>query len=319
MRVGIVGCGGMGGVHANKYAQMDGVEVWAFDIDTERLDSFVEQRGALRATSLTDLFGAVDAVDVCLPTTVHMDVVLRAMDSQKPTLVEKPMARTVEECQAMIDSSRANRTMLVPAHVVRFFPEFQAAHRVIANGEIGEPASVRLRRGGGAPKADWFLDIEKSGGILLDLAVHEFDWLNWTLGTPKLVCSRSVRLGNTVEGTEFRGDYALTTITYESGCVAHVESTWMDPGGFRVTIEAMGSGGAVEYDSRVNSTLRVSGGATENNYASGDDPYFRQLTAFLKAVSGESEPAVTAEEGMLAVAVAQAAIESATTGQPVSL
>jgi predicted dehydrogenase len=231
------------------------------------------------------------------------------------------MARTVDECERMIAASAASGALLVPAHVVRFFPEHRAAHDVIARGDIGTPASVRLRRGGGAPKADWFLDIGQSGGILLDLAVHEFDWLLWTIGPAVLVTSRSVRLGQGVDGAEFRGDYALTTVSFANGCVAHVESTWMDPSGFRATIEACGPKGAVEYDSRDNPSLRTHTGTTvnENNYAPEDDPYFRQLSAFVAAAKGEAAPAVRAEEGMAAVRLATAAIESAETGEPVSL
>ncbi len=319
MRVGIVGCGGMGGVHANKYALMPDVELSVFDVDTAKAESFCAARNIKRADSLSDLLRDCEAADVCLPTPVHREVAIKCLRAGRPTLVEKPMARSMADCQAMIAESKSSGSMLVPAHVVRFFPEFRAAHDVIAAGKIGVPASIRLRRGGGAPKAEWFLDVDQSGGILLDLAVHEFDWLNWTLGRPKLVTSRSVRLGDRVKDADFRGDYALTTISYDNGCVAHVESTWMDPAGFKVTIEACGSGGAVEYDSSRNPTLRVAGGATENNYLPTDDPYYKQLRAFVDAATGKTAPAVTAEEGLLAVQVAEAAVTSARTGKPIAL
>ncbi|MBS1715733.1 MAG: Gfo/Idh/MocA family oxidoreductase [Armatimonadetes bacterium] len=319
MRVGIVGCGGMGGVHANKYAQMHGVEVAVFDTDSEKLAAFVASRGLRAADSFEALLRDSDAMDVCLPTPVHADVAVACLSASKPTLVEKPFARTVAECERMITAARDSGALLVPAHVARFFPEHRTAHEAIARGDIGVPASVRMRRGGGPPKADWFLDADASGGILLDLAVHEFDWLLWTLGPAETVTSRSVRLGKTVEGAEFRGDYALSTVTFKNGCVAHVESTWMDPSGFRVTIEACGPKGVVEFDSRDNPSLRTHTGTTvnENNYAPEDDPYFRQLTAFLEAASGQAAPSVKAEEGTEAVRLATAAIQSAKTGEPV--
>ena len=130
-----------------------------------------------------------------------------------------------------------------------------------------------------------------------------------------------MRLGHGVDGAQFRGDYALTTVSFANGCVAHVESTWMDPSGFRATIEASGPKGVVEYDSRENPSLRTHTGTTvnENNYNPDDDPYFRQLTAFVSAAKGETPPAVRAEEGLAAVRLATAAIESAETGQPVRL
>lgn len=229
------------------------------------------------------------------------------------------MAGSVDQASDMVMKSKTAGTLLVPAHVVRFFPEHAAAHRAIAKGAIGLPASVRLRRGGGAPKADWFLDSDLSGGILLDLAVHEFDWLLWTIGPAVSVTSRSVRRGD--RKGDFKGDYALTTISFANGCVAHVESTWMDPSGFRATIEASGNKGMLEYDSRENPSLRTHTGQTanENLYASFDDPYFKQLRAFVSAARGEAEPAVTAQEGFDAVRLACAAIESADNGRTVRL
>lgn len=321
MRVGVVGCGGMGGVHANKYALMSEVEVSVFDLDAPKLEAFCKARSLKQAASLDELFETCEAIDVCLPTAFHRDVAVRSLEAGKPTLVEKPLARTPEDCQAMIDAARKSGALLVPAHVVRYFPELRAAHELIVGGRIGTPASVRLRRGGGAPKMDWFQDLEISGGILLDLAVHEFDWLLWTLGPATSVSSRSVRLGKTVGGAEFNGDYALTTISFKSGAVAHVESTWMDPSGFRVTLEASGSDGMIEFDTRENPSLRAHspGTITENNYSPTDDPYFKQLRAFVSAAAGESESAVTAEEGMAAVRLACAAIESSQSGALVRL
>lgn len=321
MRVGVVGCGGMGGVHANKYALMPDVEVSVFDVDTAKLEAFCTARKLKQSASLDDLLSGSDAVDVCLPTAFHREAAVRSLEAGKPTLVEKPLARTVEDCQAMIEAAKRGGAMLIPAHVVRYFPELRAAHELIMGGRIGTPASIRLRRGGGAPKMDWFQDLEISGGILLDLAVHELDWLLWTLGPATSVSSRSVRLGKTVGGAEFNGDYALTTISFESGAVAHVESTWMDPSGFRVTLEASGSDGMIEFDTRENPSLRAhtASTATENNYAPSDDPYFKQLRAFVDAAAGRSKPAVTAEEGMAAVRLACAAIESSKTGSLVNL
>ena len=321
MRVGIVGCGGMGSVHANKYVQMPDVTITAFDLDKEKLNAFCEARPVSPMDSLESLIQECDAIDVCLPTPIHRDVAVAALEAGKPTLVEKPLARTVADCEAMIAAADSSGALLVPAHVVRFFPEHRAAHEFISAGKLGTPASVRVRRGGGAPKMDWFMDSKASGGILLDLAVHEFDWLLWTLGPATQVTSRTVRLGNTVADTEFRGDYALTTLSFANGCVAHVESTWMDPAGSRVTIEASGSDGMIEFDSRNNPSLRVATGtmATENIATAADDPYYRQLRAFVDAAHGKAPPAVTAQEGLAAVRIACAAIESAESGETVWL
>lgn len=309
----------MGGVHANKYAMMPDVQVSVFDIDPDKLDAFCSARGLQAQNSLGTLIESSDAVDVCLPTFAHLETCRASLAAKKPTLVEKPMAGNVADAEAMVELAKSESTLLVPAHVVRFFREHAAAHRLVKGGTVGDPASIRLRRGGGPPKADWFLDSELSGGILLDLAVHEFDWLLWTLGAATQVTSRSVRRGG--RGGDVKGEYALTTVSFANGCVAHVESTWMDPSGFRATIEISGNEGMIEFDSRDNPSLRTHIGQSvnENLYAALDDPYYLQLKAFVAAAQGQAAPAVTASEGLEAVRLACAAIESADTGRTVQV
>lgn len=322
MKVGILGCGGMGGVHASKYSQMPGVGLVAFDTDAEKLAAFCARFGAQAAQGPEDLVGAADAVDVCLPTPLHAEAACLALAAGKPTLVEKPMARTLEQCAQMGAAAEDAGAMLMPAQVVRWFREHRAVHEAVARGDVGSPAAVRLRRGGGPPKGDWFLDFETSGGILLDLAVHDFDWLLWTLGPAVSVHSFSARLGPGRPVAEFRGDYALSVVEFESGAVAHVENTWMDPAGFRTAIEVSGSGGLIDFDSRANPSLRVAtsqGQRAENPYAPEDDPYYRQLSAFLECARTGSAPPVSAAEGTAAVRLALAAIESAQTGRTVRL
>jgi predicted dehydrogenase len=205
----------------------------------------------------------------------------------------------------------------MPGQVVRYFADFATGHRLVKNGAVGTPAAARTRRGGLAPVGSkgWFQDHHRSGGVLLDLAVHDFDWLRWTLGEVKHLYARSVGI-QAGSGP----DYALTTITFESGAVAHVEATWMDPGGFRTTFEIAGSKGLIEHDSRQNVALKTT--IEGKSFADGaisatDDPYFLELSGFLKAVTDKTTPPITGEDGALAVGIALAAIESAKTGQVV--
>lgn len=325
MKVGVIGAGGMGYVHGSKYAQMPDVELHVFDISRTKTDSYAHRFKAAGHETLASLLGAVDVVDVCTPTDTHSAICLPALEAAKPTLVEKPMGGSLEDCDRMIEAADKSGAMLMPAQVVRFFPEHKRAHELIKAGAIGRPASVRLRRGGRAPVGSdgWFLDPGRSGGILLDLAVHEFDWLQWTLGRVTLVMSCSVTLGPRVADAEFVGDFALTTLTHEGGCISHVESTWMDPSGFRTTIEAAGSEGVIEFDSRQNPSLRthVAEGAsrTENLMDPHDDPYHQQLRAFLDAVRSGRPAPVSAADGRRAVELSLAAIESASRRLPVSL
>lgn len=330
MRVGILGAGGMGNVHASKYKLMPDVEVSFFESDPEKAGQFSQRWGANAMASEDDLIAASDVVDVCLPTDLHLEFGLRAICSRKAVFMEKPLTRTLEEGRELVGAARDAGVPLMPGQVVRFFPEFAKAHGIVKRGDLGDPAVARVRRGGVAPKGsrEWFMDHARSGGVLLDLAVHDFDWLRWTLGEVESVYSRSV---GAQKGTG--PDYALTLLKFESGAIGHVESTWMDPAGFRVTFEVCGSQGMIEHDSRNSPSLRTAvaaaatGSSTDPRSAAPirtgpeaplspqDDPYFVQLSTFLDAVKGGHEVPVAPEEGWAALAIAFAALESARSGE----
>ena len=325
MKVGVIGAGGMGRVHGSKYAQMPDVELLIWEPDQEKREGYAKSYSARPTESFEALLDEADAIDICIPTDFHHPVGLQALKAGKPTMIEKPLARTVQECRELIAASEESGALLVPAHVVRFFKEFRSAHELIWMGKIGSPASVRVRRGGKAPAGTggWFQDHTRSGGVILDLAIHEIDWLLWTLGPATQVYARSVAMGRRVEGAEFVGDYALITISHASGCVSHIESTWLDPSGSRVTLEAAGSNGMIELDSRklphITAYLPGQPALYEWNRTPDDDPYYKQLRAFVLASTGAAEAAVTAQEAMAAVELAEAAIKSAQTSEPVFL
>jgi predicted dehydrogenase len=310
----------MGNVHARHYRNLPEIELTIFDIDTERATQFAQAHCATQTTSVSELIETCDAVDVCLPTDLHLEFGLLAIVSEKPTLIEKPMARTLEEAAKLVQAAEDRKVPFMVGQVVRYFPEFKRAHELVKSGAVGTPAAARTRRGGLPPRADWFQDVSRSGGILLDLAVHDFDWLRWTLGEVASVYSRSLSIGRGIWP-----DYALTTLKFDSGAVAHVEATWSDPGGFRVTFEVCGSEGMIEHDSRRTQTLRgaVKGESgiaqsAEAPLEPGDDPYFNQLKAFVESASTGTPPQVTGYDGFMAMSIACAALESAQSGRVVA-
>jgi predicted dehydrogenase len=305
----------MGTVHARQYAKMADVELAIFDHNSERLAEFGAQTGGVVVGSRDELVSWADVIDVCLPTDLHADACLAAIAAGRAVFCEKPLALDLASGSAVVAAADKANVQFMPGQVVRFFPEFARGHRMVKDGAVGNPAVARTRRGGGAPFGSdgWFMDPTRSGGVLLDLAIHDFDWLRWTLGEVTQVRARKTGTG---EGPE----YALTVLTFESGCLGHVEATWMDPGGFRTTFEVAGSGGLIEFDSRTAPSVRVSTmGSTsvENPLASTDDPYYQELRQFLDAVSAGTTPPVTGLDGLHALAIAVAANESAETDRTV--
>lgn len=322
MRVGLLGTGGIGAVHANQYAKCPDVELWAFDLNAEKLRAFCERFQARPATSRDELLSACDAIDACLPTDAHLDAGLAAIAAGKALLMEKPLAATPPEAEQLVAAAARTGVPLMTAQVVRFFPEFRLIHDKVRSGAIGTPAVARTRRGGRLPMGEggWFRDVARSGGVLLDLCIHDFDWLRWTLGEVTSVVSRSVALAR--GSREFVGDYALTLLTFSNGSIAHVEGTWMDPAGFRTTVEVCGSEGMLAADSRPKAGIRLSttdATAAESPLAPDDDPYYRQIRGFLDAVKLGQPMPVPAEDGLRAVVISHAALESARSVQPVRL
>ncbi|MBN9500710.1 MAG: hypothetical protein BGO01_16385 [Armatimonadetes bacterium 55-13] len=318
IKVGILGAGGMGNVHARHYRKMSDVEIYFFDPLTDKSEAFAKQWHATPLGSPEEVIQRCDVVDVCLPTDMHLEAGLKAIAAGRAVFMEKPMAKTVEECATLIEAATKANVPLSVGQVVRFFAEFKTGNRLVKNGAVGTPAAARTRRGGLAPLGSrgWFQDHARSGGVLLDLAVHDFDWLRWTLGEVKHLYSRSIGI-QTGSGP----DYALTTLTFESGCVAHVEATWMDPNGYRTTFEVAGNKGLIQHDSRTNAALKTTFDGktvTDNALAPQDDPYFLQLSAFLTAVKNGTDPVVSGYDGAMAVSIALAAVESAKTGNVVT-
>jgi predicted dehydrogenase len=314
----------MGSVHARQYRKRDDVDLWFFDRNQERSGRFQSAFDIKRTETYDDLIGMADVVDICLPTPSHVDFGLKAIAAGRAVLMEKPMALTLAGAEQLAKAAANAQTKFMPAQVVRYFPEYRLAHDLVKRGDIGLPSAARLRRGGSAPNGSdgWFLDFSKSGGVLLDLCIHDFDWLAWTLGPVESLYSRSVGL---TQGK--RSDYALTTLSFSNGCVAHVEGTWMDPSGFRTSFDIAGSGGLIQHDSRTNAALRTSvlpkasEGAPLPAYEGGqfstEDPYYQEIDGFLKAIQTGSEPPVSAKDGLIAVSISEAAMESATTGKAI--
>ncbi len=338
LKVGIVGAGGMGNTHARCWSRLPGARVTAVaDPQTHKardLAGRISQEVAPTVLASADEMLAhadVDVVSVCVPTYLHRSVTEAALRAGKHVLCEKPMALTLADCDAMIAAAQAAGTVFTVAQVVRWFPEYARAKALVDAGAVGKPAAVRARRGGDFPRTDtdWYADVEKSGGIVFDLMVHDIDWLQWCFGPVSRV--HALGLTNRLAAGELDHlDYALLTLRHASGVISHAEGTWADPGGFATTFEVAGDAGLLAHDSRraVALTRAVRGRADAESggvalprspLAPSDDPYFCEIESFAASVRTGAPLFVTPAEAHAAVAVACAARESLQTGRAVAI
>jgi predicted dehydrogenase len=329
-RILLLGAGTMGSVHARSYQQLDSVQIAGIvDLDVEKARKLAEPCGAAVFASieeaLSGLAGRIDVVDVCLPTPLHADAVTRAADAGCHVICEKPLAGSVAEAERLIRHCRARGVRLFVGHVVRFFPEYERAKKLLDSGKIGPVGVARAGRRGSFPRGaqGWYADFGQSGGVVLDLMIHDFDFLRWCFGDVERVYAKGLA-GSGRSGL----DYALATLRFASGTIAHVEGSWAHET-FSTQFELAGKTGVIDYDSQKSKPVVVVGRKLQGEVGGlgvavpesplTETPYLRELKHFIGCIEQGAEPIVTAEDALEAVRIAAAAQQSIATGKPVSL
>lgn len=327
MRVGIVGTGFMGRTHAAGWAATPAEIVGFVSKDEETAVSLTNQYGGQIFPDVASLLPNVDVVDICTPTHRHYEMALQAAAAGKHIICEKPLARTLAQAREMMAACDAAGVKLLVAHVVRFFPEYALARQKVASGEIGKTAVLRLKRGSFQPKKsvdNWFVNFEKSGGMMLDLMIHDFDYARWVAGDVVRVYAKNI--SDSHAGANV--DHGLAIVTHKSGAISHVEGSWAYPQPmFRTQLEIAGDNGLIQFDSGQMASIGVhlhqKGGDAPDVPLPGsplsEDPYTTQIKAFYEHLAHDTPVRITAVDGYKALQIALAAIQSAQTGQPVEI
>jgi UDP-N-acetylglucosamine 3-dehydrogenase len=325
----------MGRWHAARLRQLeqDNPErvdlVGVFDISAEAAAKTASEYNIPAFQDFDHFLDAVDVVDVCTPTPHHKQPVLAAAGAGKDIICEKPLARHFSDAEEIVKVCEAAGVRLFVAHVVRFFGQFAQAKATLESGALGRPGVIRTVRGGGPPSPasrPWFADFDQSGGVVMDVSIHDLDFARWCFGDVERVFAR----GLTFAGVE-PYDHALITLRFKNGAIGHVEGSWAyPPGRFRTRFEIAGDGGLVEWDSLDPSPLTVTLKSTEtpsspaisqshSPLAPQDDPYYLELEHFLHCRENGEDFRVAPGDGLAAVRLALAAIESIRTGRPIYL
>lgn len=318
--VGLVGSGGITRAHVPAWLNL-GAKVTVFSL--EGAEELAAQFGIDVVASLEELLELCDVVDICTPTTSHRDIALAAAGAGKDVVCEKPLGRTAEEGRQIRDAVTLAGTKLYPGHVVRYFPAYVAAKEAVDAGRLGNLAVLRFSRGGAGPTSPWFYDMEKSGGIVMDQMIHDLDQALWLAGPVKTVYA----VQNIVPAASgpLPNMSAQVTLTHTSGAISHVLGYWGPPNlPFRTSFRLAGSEGALEHDSGlgtgIDKHLAVSPNVSYLPPAGREEsPYLTEIREFAEAFAGVATSRVTVQDGIAAVAIAQAALRSIETGQPETL
>ncbi len=260
LNVGIVGLGFMGATHIDAIQSLDTVRLAAvasrnpkvlagdftgvggnLGLEGKQYDfSSVNKHSSWRELILDS---AIDAVDICLPTHLHLEVASAAVQAGKHVLVEKPMALCPKEASEMIEAARRAQRVLMVAHVLRFWPEYNALHRFLHDDSYGPVKSARFTRRCGLPDwSDWLPDHGRSGGAIRDLLIHDIDQSISLFGWPQTAAAPDAGPVDTMSAT----------LTYSNGVTVTIEGGWLPSGA------PFAMGFAAE---RQNGSMRFEGGA----------------------------------------------------------
>jgi predicted dehydrogenase len=320
--VALLGGGFMARIHAAAYAALgDRVQVPVV-CALEGAEAIASELGAelSRDWEAAVAMPGIDAVDVCLPTPLHRPVAVRALAAGKHVLLEKPIALTLEDADAIGAAAEVAGRVLMVGHVLRFFPEVVEMRRLIADGALGRPLSATALRLSAPPDwNEWMQDPARSGGVLVDMMVHDFDILNALLGP-----ARRVQAAGTAGGRHFQ-----MLLEHETGSAAVEGSHAMPPSfpftaGLRVLCEdgvldhRFVAGAGDEVADAMQSVLGIHPAVGDaRRFHEARDPWAAQAEHFLDCVQSGAEPRDGSfAQARAALAVALAARRSAETGAP---
>jgi len=242
LKVGIIGAGFMGKLHAACYPHVkDAQLVKVVDVDLSRAQELAQTYNISATQDPNEIITdpEIDIVDVCLPTYLHNEYVVKAAHAGKHVLCEKPIALTIEDAQQMVAAAQAANINFMVAHVVRFWPEYKRLKEIYDSNELGHLRSLTLTRLGAFPTSEWYSNLEKSGGAMLDLHIHDADFLLYLLGKPEWVFTQ----GTANRMTTIYGYPGVKLVTAEGGFVPSSKFP------FRMAFRAVFEQGVVDFNS----------------------------------------------------------------------
>jgi len=335
VRVGVIGLGMMGMTHLDVYSKLDGVEVVAIsDINPDLLHGRAQAKGNIdgQAKGLFDFDAvkkydegkklirnkSIDLVDVCLTTQLHMEFGRRVLRAGKHVMVEKPVARTWREAKKLVAAAEQSPKFAMVGQCMRFWPQWVWLKNAIDAKTYGRVLSANFRRTASHPGGNFYLDGDLCGGALLDLHVHDIDFIQYCFGQPNSV--RSIgdsRITNKI-------DHIITQYEYDDVPIVVAEGSWMmtEGYGFEMQFTVNFERGTAIYDLSAEDPLKLIEPNREPQVidAGPGMGYEHEIAYFINCINNNQPPStVTVASAAMSVKIAEAEQKSAITHRPVKV
>ena len=307
--IGLVGAGSIGTYyHGPSYLKMRNVRIRGIcDIDRRKARQaarYLEVREVYTGIEKILKNPEIDVVDICVPTPWHPEYTIKAAEGGKHVLCEKPIALNLKAADKMVKATREAGVKFMVAHVLRFDPAYATAKKIMDSGTIGMPLlALATRHSQLDPRATWYTDVKMSGGIVVEMHIHDLDYLNWVFGRPTNVCSQGSK------SMKYCWEHVSSLATYSKHKGFAEASWWWRRANFPFStrFSALCERGGVEIDVRgfpMRERLWV--------HSKGKDPillklpekdgYANEIEYFVNCVRNDRDPTICRpEDAMLAL------------------
>lgn len=328
MRIGLIGCGGMGQSLAHAATTIENVEIIAVcDAVADTTSAAAAKFQAEGAPDVSQLLARddIDGVLVATPPFEHAEVSIAAAKAGKHVFVEKPMATTVDACDAMIDAARTAGIRLMVGQVCRFHEIHATVRKLVHARAIGDPILIsvhRLSGGWGGPyDQHWRMKRNLSGGTLMEINAHEIDFMRHVCGEVSTVSAVG---GTYLQHNADYPDLTLVTLRFENGAIGLLHAS---------QVSAIGAcGGRIDGTQGSMHFPTLFGTSSDITFKRWDDapcpidltasreyqPVREEIQGWINAIATGKEPPVTGHDGRMAVSIAAAAYASVEEGRPIT-
>ena len=330
VRVGIIGAGRIGKIHADNLLRMAEAEVVAVSdlFAGEELKAWASARDiGIVTTDSSELIGHpdIDAIFICSSTDTHVPLIIQAAEAGKHIFCEKPVSMDVNRTREALEAVQAAGVKLQIGFNRRFDHNFKRLRELVGQGRVGEPHLVKITSRDPNPPSPEYIKV--SGGLFMDMAIHDFDMARYLAGSEvDTVFAQGGVLVDPVFGEYGDIDTAITTLTFASGAFAVIDNSRRAAYGYDQRVEVFGSLGAASADNDYPNTVVISDGDGVvrdkplhfflERY---NEAYVEETRMFIDSVLHDRPLPVDGFDGLQAELIARAAKLSFQLGKPVKL